>query len=125
MVDLVESASRARKQDDARLGLENLAQPPPGVRIGHVAKQGVQILDEQDKPFGFAIRKIQNRAKAALSERPIVGNSPEFLVAAAEIGTAFFARSLHRQTGQTFQPEFARSGDLVAFFREHDGEEVR
>ena len=74
MVNLVESASRAGEQDNPRLVLEDLAQPPARVRVRHVPEHHVQILDHQYEPLTLSIREVEQSAKAAFSKSLVVLN---------------------------------------------------
>ena len=123
-VDFVESAGRAREQDDPRLGLERLPQPPsgfPGVR--HVPEHHVQVLDHQHQPLVLPVREIQESGEAALAKRPVVADGAQILDGQAQVGAVLPLWRLVREAGQTFQPELPGAGDLVALLREDDGEE--
>ena len=72
MVDLGEAAGGAGEQDDARLGLEDLAQPPAGVAVRHVAEHHVQVLDHQHEPLVLAVGEVEKRAEAAVAEGLVV-----------------------------------------------------
>ncbi|MCY3847005.1 MAG: hypothetical protein OXH69_26085, partial [Acidobacteria bacterium] len=125
VVDLVEAAGRAREHDDARFGLQRLAQPPSLIGVGHVPEQHVQVLGQQQEPLVLLVREVQQRPEATIGQRPIVADGSQLFDGAMQVGCVVSARRLRRQVGQTLQPEFPGGGDVVALLREHDREEAR
>ena len=125
VVDLVKPACGACEQNDPRLGLEGVPEPPPRVRVGHVPEHHVQVLDHQHEPLALAIGKILQSAEAAIAEHSVVTNRAELLTGSAQVGVSVPAGRLDRQSRKRFQPELSRGGDLVALLREDDGKEVR
>ena len=125
VVDLVEAAGRAREQDDPRLGLEGLAQPPSRLpRIRHVPEHHVQVLDHQHQPLALPVREVEEGGEAAFAEGPVVANGAQVLDGQPQIGAALPVRRLVGQAGQALQPELPGGPDLVALLREDDGEEA-
>ena len=120
VVDLVEPASRTRNQDDPGLGLENLAQPPSCILVGHVPEHHVQVLDQQHEPLALTIREIEQGSKATVLQHPVVANSAQFVIGAMQVRAAFPVWRLDGETRQTFQPELPLRGNLVALFRENN-----
>ena len=124
VIHLVEPGRGAGDQDDPGLGLEDLAEPPPGVPVRHVPEEHVEVLDEQHQPPVFPVRETEERAQAPIRERAVVQVAAQGFGGAAQVRVVRTARRLVGELGEALQPELSGLGNLVAFFGEDHGEEA-
>ena len=69
--------------------------------------------------------EVLEDAEAAVAERPVVLDLPQFLVGAVQVRAIVLARRPVGEAGQAFEPEFPGGRDLVAFLGKDDWEEAR
>ena len=101
-----------------------MAQLPSRFRTADVPEQHVQVLDHQDEPLAVPVCEVLEDAEAAVAERPVVLDLPQFLVGAVQVRAIVLARRPVGEAGQAFEPEFAGGRDLVAFLGKDDREEA-